>query len=191
MLIYLYGPDAYRRSQKLQEITKKFSDKHSAFSVHRFDLFEIDGLDRLKDFSTAQSFFDTAKFGIVHGIAEREPKEVDGFLGLADESQTMNLVVIADKLLPKVFKALTKESVIKQEFEALKSDQLAEFIKKESDSRGLKLDIGVSRGLAEKYAGDTWGLVNELDRLALGGSPSTVLREVDFFSSISSFSRLG
>ncbi len=191
MLIYLYGPDAYRRSQKLQEITKQFTDKHSALSVQRFDLGEADDLDRLKDFSTAQSLFDTAKFGIIYGIAEREPKEIENMLQLADQSKNMSLVVIADKLLPKAFKIFSKESVIKQGFEALASAQLSELIKKESDRRSLKLDPQVLRGLMEKYAGDTWGLVNEIDRLALGGSPQSVLKEVDFFSSINNFSRSG
>ncbi|MEK7640620.1 MAG: hypothetical protein AAB389_01335 [Patescibacteria group bacterium] len=191
MLIYLYGPDAYRRSQKLREITKQFTDKHSALSVKRFDLTEPEEMDHLKDFSTAQSLFDTAKFGIIYGISEREPKEVDNILKIADESKEMSLVVITDKALPKPFKIFSKESVVKQSFEALAPAQLSELIKKESDSRGLKLDAQVLRGLAEKYASDTWGLVNEIDRLALGGSHQDVLREVDFFSSLNAFARSG
>lgn len=191
MLIYLYGPDAYRRSQKLQEITKKFTDKHSALSVQRFDLAIPEDFDRLKDFSTAQSLFDSAKFGIVYGLAERTPKELENILKIADELSSMNLVLVAEKALPKTFKILSRSSVVQQNFDVLKPDQLGVFIKRECEDRGLKLNPEVVRSLAEQYASDTWGLVNELTRLSLGGSPQAVMRQTDFFSSLNILGRSG
>ncbi|MDO8467013.1 MAG: hypothetical protein Q7S83_02620 [bacterium] len=185
MLIYLYGPDAYRRQQKLKEITEKFTDKHGNSGLERFDLSMKGEVERLKDFSTTQSLFDSSKFGIVYEADEAEPKEVNNLLKIADGSKTISLAVVADKALPKTFKILSGAEVISQEFDNLESAQVSAFAKAEAQRRDFKLSDSLLQGLIWKYAKDTWGLVNEIERLALGGNPETVLREQDFFSAIS------
>ncbi len=185
MLIYLYGPDAYRRQQKLKEITEKFTDKHGNSGLERFDLSVKGEVERLKDFTTTQSLFDSSKFGIVYEANEAEPKEVNNLLKIADGSKTISLAVVAEKSLPKTFKILSGAEVISQEFDNLDPAHLGAFTKIEAQKQNFKLSDSLLQSLVWKYAKDTWGLVNEIERLALGGNPETVLREQDFFSAIS------
>lgn len=185
MLIYLYGPDAYRRQQKLKEITEKFTDKHGNSGLERFDLSVKGEIERLKDFTTTQSLFDSSKFGIVYEAGEAEPKEVSNLLKIADGSKTISLAVVAEKALPKTFKILSGAAVVSQEFDNLIPAQISTFTKVEAQKHDLKLSDSLLQSLVWKYAKDTWGLVNEIERLALGGNPETVLREQDFFSAIS------
>ncbi len=185
MIIYLYSPDAYRRQQKLKEITEKFTDKHGNSGLERFDLSVEGEIERLKDFTTTQSLFDSSKFGIIYEVGEAEPKEVNNLLKIADGSKTISLAVIAGKSLPKTFKILFGEEVVKQEFKNPEPAQLEAFARAEAKKRNFDLDAKLISNLVFRYATDTWGLVNEIERLALGGTPESVLREQDFFSAIS------
>lgn len=185
MLIYLYGPDAYRRQQKLKEITGKFTDKHGKSGLERFDLGVSGEIERLKAFTTTQSLFDSSKLGIIYEAGEAEPKSVNNLLKIADGSATINLAVVAEKALPKTFKILLGEEVVKQEFKNPVGAQLESFAKAEAKKHNFNPDAKLVSNLIFRYATDTWGLVNEIERLALGGDPEAVLREQDFFSAIS------
>lgn len=184
MLIYLYGPDAYRRQQKLKEELKKFADKHSDLSVQRFDLAEKDDLDKLKDFSTSQSLFDSSKFGIIYGVADREPKEIDYILKLADGSKVLHMAVIADKSLPKIFKSLHSESVKSFDFVLLDPVQQMSFIKKEIADRGAKISDKDLAVLLGNFPGDTWSIISEIEKITLGGKVEAVAGETGFFPAI-------
>lgn len=185
MLIYLYGPDAYRRQQKLKEITDKFVSEHGNSGLERFDLSIKGEAERLKDFATTQSLFDSSKFGVIYEAGEAEPKEVNNLLKIAEESKTIKLAVVATKALPKTFKILYSESVWAREFGDLSPIEISAFVRIEAKKRDFKLSDSLLQSLAWKYAKDTWGLVNEIERLALGGNPEAVLREQEFFSAIS------
>src|SRR3989344_8595504 len=147
MLIYLYGPDAYRRQQKLKEITGKFTDKHGNSGLERFDLSVKGEIERLKDFTTTQSLFDSSKFGIVYEANEAEPKEVNALLKIADGSKSISLAVVAEKALPKTFKILSGEAVISQEFDNPAPAQLSALAKAEGQKRDFKLPDALLRGL--------------------------------------------
>lgn len=185
MLIYLYGPDAYRRQQKLKEITDKFIKDHGNSGLERFDLSVKGEIERLKDFTTTQSLFDSSKLGVIYEANEAEPKEVNNLLKIADGSKTIGLAVVAEKALPKTFKIIYGKDVWARDFDNLSQAQLSTFAKEEARKRDFQLSDSLLQSLVWKYAKDTWGLVNEIERLALGGNPEAVLREQDFFSAIS------
>ncbi|MDP1719147.1 MAG: hypothetical protein Q8L24_01840, partial [bacterium] len=177
--------DAYRRQQKLKEITETFTGKHGNSGLERFDLSVKGEIERLKDFTTTQSLFDSSKLGIIYEVAEVDPpKAINELLKIADGSKTISLAVVAGKALPKTFKIIYGADVVSQEFSDLPAAQLSVFAKTEAQKQNFKLSDSLLQSLIWKYAKDTWGLVNEIERLALGGSPETVLREQDFFSAI-------
>ena len=73
MILYLYGPDAYQRREKLKWYLDKFKEKHSALTVESFDLSSSakasEDLSKLKEFATAQSLFENSKFGILNNLS--------------------------------------------------------------------------------------------------------------------------
>ncbi|MBI2024998.1 MAG: hypothetical protein HYT03_02865 [Candidatus Harrisonbacteria bacterium] len=184
MIIYLYGPDDYRRQEKLKEILAKYREKHSDLSVARFYLSEEEEFSRLKDFSTAQSLFDSSKFGILYDVNEIEPAAINPILELAAESKSLTLVISSVKKLPKEIKPLSKKDIKAQSFENLSPAGFLEFVKKEAADRKLNFNDNVLRAIAAGYAGNSWGLVTELDRLALGGAFDNPGSPYNFFGLI-------
>ena len=117
MIIYLYGPDSYRRQKKLKEIVTKYKQKHSAVTVERFDLGEESDLLQLRDFIKNQSLFDSFKLAIVSiGIGGNFGNDFAEFLKSQLESEKTILLLLADKELSKEFKFLLKKPVISQNF---------------------------------------------------------------------------
>lgn len=173
MIIYLYGPDAYRRQQKLNEILGKYKEKHSALSVARFDFTGKEELSKFKDFATAQSLFDTYKFGILYGAEEAEAKELNPILESILDSKTIIIALVAEKNLHNLT-ALGKKDVINQNFENLEGSALDVFVRAEAGKRGLKF--------SGEIPGDSWTIVTELDKMALGGSPEAVFGGYNFFN---------
>ena len=76
MIIYLYGPDSYRRQEKLKWYVEQFKTKHSGLSFEKFNFEEAGDLAKLKDFAVAQSLFDKTKLGIIHNAAATDPKKI-------------------------------------------------------------------------------------------------------------------
>lgn len=172
MIIFLYGPDSYRRQEKLKEIMAEYKGKHSSFSVESFNLEEAAGLDKLKDFTKAQSLFDKVKLGIINNgsFLEGAPqKEYIALLKENAESKEPTLVILENKKLTKDFNFLfdlNKPNLL-QEFENLSGGKLKVFLRKEAKKKSLALDWESENLLMQVYAGDTWGLVTELEKLSL------------------------
>lgn len=192
MIIYLYGPDAYRRQEKLKWYLDKFKEKHSALTVENFDLEDEKEVVKLKEFATAQSLFENSKFGVLNNLSEIDPKELEGVFKISIGSKILTLVISSEKDLAKDFKILkNKEGVVTEEFKIPTGAALTNFIKKAATERKLKLSPEHSSILAQNYQNDTWGLITELDKLALGGSPEAAIEGQDFFGLISQMQRLG
>lgn len=192
MIIYLYGPDSYRRQEKLNWYKEKFKEKHSALTVEHFDLAEPDELPRLKDFSTAQSLFDNFKFGVLDNVGEVEPKELDGVFKLSIDSKSLTLVISVEKKLPihqLADKALSSKSVIEHEFKTPTLPIFAKFLKEESAKRKMRISDSALNILAKTYLGDAWGAITELEKISLGGSIAPFSEEENFFSLISGLQR--
>ena len=179
MIIYLYGPDSYRKRKKLNEILEQYKEKHSALSVERFDLADSEELSKFKDFATAQSLFDDYKFGILFGAEEAEAKELNPVLESILDSKSVFVVLIAEKNLHNLT-ALGKKEVTSQNFENLSGSSLENFIKAEAAKRGLKISPPSVVNLAG--LGDSWAISTELDKMILGASPEAVFGAYNFFS---------
>ncbi len=182
MIIYFTGPDSYGRQQKLNWYLEKFREKHSALTVECFDLAVPEELSRLKDFATAQSLFDNFKFGVLENLAEAEPKEIEPILQLPLESRNLTIAVSAEKALPKEFKVLKGKSVIRHEFENSKPAELIAFVRSEANRRSVKMTPTLLENLTKNFQNDKWGLITEIEKLALGGSPEPFVGDHNFFA---------
>ena len=170
MLILLYGPDSYRRQQKLKSIIGEYKDKHSGFSVERFYLERRDEFPKLKDFSKNRSLFDAVKLGVISGLSNLEAKEKKELLAILKgnlENKDVVILIDEDKKPSKEFNFLLKKPTLFQEFKLLAGTQLRKFLQVTASERNLKLDRASQDLLVQVYEGNIWGLVTELDKLAL------------------------
>ena len=151
MIIFLYGPDSYRRQQKQREIIEKYKAKHSALTIDRFDLDEEGAPDRLKEFLEARSLFGGKKLAIISGW--------DDQAAVLDDESLVLLVSTEKGDPPKGAKG--------EEFKNLEGAAWEKFINQQAVSRQLTLSPQVINGLVTAYQGDSWGLITELDQLTL------------------------
>jgi len=187
MVIYLYGPDSYRRREKIKSITAEYQKKHSDLTIQSFFIVDEakaeNEIGRLKDFVTAQSLFSIGgkKFGIC--VIEEAP-ETAAFPKLLKEfidSETTTLLVSAQKKLPAAYKFLLDKPVLSQAFDELSAVELTAFIKKEAEKRGAALWPAAVSTLINRYGGDTWGIITELEVLSLGGKLEDAAASPEFF----------
>jgi len=179
MLIYLYGADTYRRGKKLQEIVTAYSKKHGGESQGIFYMDEKDSLAKLSNFLESQSLFDVAKLAVVYG-ADEEPKSAALIKKFLEDKKT-TIVVLSLKKLPKEFAFLLKKPALAQEFSVLEATELYTFIKTEAKERNITLTSDILASLSNIFQSDTWGIVTELEKIALGGSIEQKMSTPAFF----------
>lgn len=179
MVIYLFGPDSYRRGEKLKEIVAEYEKKHSRLTVDRFDLEEEGAKENLAEFLASTSLFEPTKLAVVSGLETADKKFGDS-LKLCLEDKNTTLVIVADKKLGKDFAWLQKAKLA-QEFENLEGSQYFTWAEKQGEKFGTKLPSATLRALTEAFAGDSWGLVTELEKISLGGKFEGGLDIPEFF----------
>ncbi len=166
MIIFLYGPDDYRRVQKKKEIIAEFIKKHSNLGLGVFDLEEEGATEWFAEFARSQSIFETAKLAVLENAFELDPAKLAKLSKpLAVEKGTTVLLAEKDKPV-KVLSFLTTKPVLAQEFKALAGPELASFAIEEAKKLDLKLAPPAAQFLATVYAGQSWALVTELQKLS-------------------------
>ncbi len=172
MIIFLYGPDDYRRQQKKRELAAEFVKKRSAAGLEFFDLERGAVSEDLLAFLENQSIFEEAKLAVVEHAFEVPAAALAKFLKpfLAAKNTTL-LLVEKDKPV-KALAFLLEKPAVAQKFETLAGVPWTGFVKAEAKQREVKLTDAAAEFLAAVYQGDTWGLVTELDKLS-GFIPST------------------
>ncbi len=171
MIIFLYGPDSYRRLQKQLELQEAYREKKGNLSKEHFDIEEEGAVQAFKDFMANRSMFGDAKFAVVENIYEAAgDKQFREILKNELESETSVVLINAEGKPPAALKFLLEKPVKSQSFEALKGSVLDHFISKEAAQRGLKLPASIVGSLQEMFQSDTWGIVTELDKMMLTGN---------------------
>lgn len=180
MIIFLYGPDDYRRAQKKKDLAAEFLKKRSEQGVGSFDLAESEGLAELHEFLGNQQLFGSAKFVTVHNAFEVDPAQLAKIVRPFADSKT-ETILISEKGKPvKELAFLLKKPVIVQEFKNLSGALLERFVLDEAKKNGLALDAAAARHLAAVFAGDSWGLSTEIQKLAVF-APKIAKRDLDDF----------
>ena len=168
MTIYLFGPDSYRRQEKLKEIADNYRQKHSFFSENIFSLEKEGELDRLVDYSGQTALFSSKKMAVILNSSELKVDELKRFEKLLKANignEDLILILSNDKELPKDFSFLLGKPTIHQEFLNLSESKLEFFINQEAKKRALSFHPRAITFLANAFKNNSWGLITELDRL--------------------------
>ncbi len=170
MIVFLYGPDAYRRRKKRDEIIAAYRQKHSALASERFDLSLEDDFWKFRDFIASHSLFERAKLAVLSGLFENNrAEELREILKAAAADKETTLLISENGKPPRGFVFLLSGSLV-QEFKELEPAQAAFFIKKEAAEKGVALEEKGAEFLREICGGDAWRITNELEKLSLRGS---------------------
>ncbi len=190
MIVYLFGPDSYRRQQKLNEIVRNYQEKHSVFTIDYFNLENPDEFFRLKDFCLQQSIFDFKKMAVVKNIFDLNGdllKELKILFKNGAKSENLIFIVSEEKETPKDFEFLFEKPVIYQEFKNLSGEKLEFFVNKEAKERKLNLAPAAARLLAMLFQGDAWRLITELEKLEFLSRDGQIIEINDLGKVISYF----
>ncbi len=171
MIIFLYGPDDYRRSEKKRSIIAEFSKKRLEIGVGIFDLEEKTALENLGEFLKTQSIFESAKLAVLENAFELDAPKLAKLLKPFIEEKNIT-VLVAEKDKPvKALAFLLEKPAISQKFDALAGAEWSAFIRAEAKKNGAELTPAAVQFLGAVYEGNTWGLVTELQKLAGLGTP--------------------
>lgn len=207
MILFLYGPDDYRRRAKREGVIAEFIKKHGPAGLGRFDVEE--GIDPIAAFLLNQSIFAPVRLLVLSNAFASEDKGLPSLLEryASDPSTTILLSESAKPPKPWSFllaksKGKAKPVILAQSFDLLKGTEWDAFIRSEAATRELSFTAPAFRLLSAAYSGDSWRLVTELDKLSLLGKRSlsesdlsdlALELEPDFWTFVNSFrsSRLG
>src|SRR5581483_2760574 len=132
MIIFLYGPDEYRRREKKRELIAEFTKKRSDLGLATFDLAAAGALDRFEEFSRSRSLFDPAKLAIFENAFELAAAELAKLLQpfIADKGIT---ILVSEREKPvKALAFLLEKPTVAQKFENLTGAEWLQFLAAEA-----------------------------------------------------------
>ncbi|MEK7465543.1 MAG: hypothetical protein AAB631_02085 [Patescibacteria group bacterium] len=181
MIIYLYGPDSYRRARKLHELVVEYRGKNKETDIFEADLEKNpDHWTNVRDFLEQPSMFADSKLAILRGaneVPERDEKEWIKTLKKELESVTIFVIAVDQAKPRKAFQFLTKPPTRAQEFPELVGVALSEFIKKECSTYGVVLSPDAFRFFADAIQNGVergWTVVRALQKTELAHFPAPV-----------------
>jgi DNA polymerase III delta subunit len=167
MIIFLSGPDDYRRLQKKRELIAEFRKKRSELGLGFFDAATKGWRDTFEEFSRTQSLFDPAKLAVLENIFEEmEAKPLAAFLKPFVEDKSITLLLAEREKPVKALSFLLEKPVISQKFENLEGAEWVGWIAAEAKKLGITLAPTATQFLATVYAGNSWALATELQKLS-------------------------
>ena len=169
MIIYLYGPDSYRRQEKLNEYIERYKEKYAS-GAGFFYLDKEDDLARFKDFCKSQSLFESSKLGVVFNFSDLEKaglKEFNSLIKENSKNKDLTLILNGDKKPTKDFSFLLKEPVISHNFDLLEGLELKKFLDAEIEKRKIELDQKSRDLILSGLNNNTWEIVSALEKLSL------------------------
>ena len=180
MIIFLYGPDDYRRAESKKEIIARSEKNHKGARPSVFDLEDKNNIDSFESFIRNQPIFETSKSAILENAFEMDSSALAKLLKPLVTDKNTNVLLSERKKPVKELNFLLNDPVKVLEFENLEGSDLLAFIKKESKTLGLALDAAATRFLAGVYEGDLWALATELQKIA-SFKLSVTLEDLDSF----------
>jgi DNA polymerase III delta subunit len=171
MIIYLYGPDSYRRKRKLDELVSEYRKKQGESDIFSADLGEEpEKWEAVRDFLNQPSMFVDSKVAVIKGGGTVEEKEWRKVVkGQADTPKTFLLISDDDKP-KKDFAFLLEKPVQSQFFAKLEGRLLEAFLYQEAGKRVLTFEPEAWRYLNQylnEEGESAWRGINELDKLVL------------------------
>ena len=180
MIIFLYGPDDYRRHKTKEEIAAKSEKNHRGAKPSVFNMEDKDGTDNFEAFIKNQPIFETSKSAIIENAYVADSAVLAKLLKLLIADKNTN-VLLSERKKPLVgLSFLFKDPVKVLEFNNLTGSELIAFIKAEAKNIGISIDEDAARFLGGVYGGDSWALVTEIQKLASFKS-SITRKDLDVF----------
>jgi len=171
MVIFLYGPDSYRRDRKKRFYIDEFAKKYSAHGIEHVSL-DAGGTAPLEMAARSRSLFEPAKLVVVSDFSEVKPKSLQAALQPFLKDKQLNVLLLAEKKPVKALEFLLKPPATSAAFEHLEGAAWNKFVKEEAAAQKANLDASALALLAKTYEKDSWGLVTELQKLS--GSDRTL-----------------
>ncbi len=170
MIILLYGPNSYLRQKKLREILTQFKKKNGGLGWESFDLSEKDSAAALMDFCRSRTLFSTKRLAVATNVFSSDDKQIKNFLkeGVTEDEDAVLVLNEANKP-PAAYKFLLSKAQLSQEFGDLEDKEVDVLIKKEAGERGVVVNKELATELKDKWGSDLWGMVTDIEVLALGG----------------------
>ncbi len=188
MIYFFYGADSFRIRQKVNEIIVKYKAKHqSGLNFGRFDFSEEESFDKFKNFIESYSMFAEKKLAIVENLFEALAGLKEDFLAFMERGDILKteerFVVVAQEMklnedrkkkekyvfkddsAKNLFKKLTIGLIDQEEFDFLTGAKLENWIKKEIQKSGGKIEALATKKLAAFVGPDLWQMRNEVSKL--------------------------
>ena len=199
MIIFLYGKDSYRRQKRANFFIEEYRKKYSNLSLDYFDLDPStssrlregfggqagqDEFSRLKEFSRQLMIFsalggsalggDNKKMAVLKNAFVFDLKELKEFLKVNLSAEDLTILLSEEDASPEELKTLLKKAFLVEKFDYLKGDEWLSFIQKEANRRKISFTSQAVYFLARIFNGDSWGMINELDKAVLLNKKSAI-----------------
>ncbi len=184
MIIYLVGPDSYRRGIKLRELIRQYKEKNKEIDLLDVDLEEDPTKwEGIRDFLNQPSMFVDKKIAVVResgavpvGAGSKEwVKTLKAFLDTPD-----TFVVISDHEGPRKEFQFLMDVKEYQEFNELEGRMLEMFVRKEAQVRGVTFAPSALEYFLRHLfwvESRSWTAINEIGILALAGFKGSVSQD--------------
>jgi len=154
MIYLLHGEDSFRSKRKLDEIVKEYQGQKTGFN-----LVFMDSLDGLQDKVKQISIFKENRLIVLRNVFS------DRFLAMVkDLTRSEDIIIVYEDSAVK--KADVKSIKNVQEFKRLSPVQMLEWIKQEFQRFNCSFDADVPQLLFSRTGNDSWGIANEIMKLA-------------------------
>ena len=168
MIIFLYGPDTYRSRQKLSKIIAQYKEIHkSGLNLKYFDCININFQDFNSGVRQIPMFEEKKMFILTNSFSNSEFKEQFKKEGRYFV-KSKNIIVIYEEgqvLKRDSFFVFLKKQAKTQEFKLLKGVSLKNWVKKEFEEAGVKVEDRVLDKLIFFVGNNLWQMANEIKKL--------------------------
>ncbi len=181
MVIYLYGPDSYRRKTKLDSLLSEYKKKYPSVDVFSADFDDApEDWEGVRDFLNQPSMFVDSKIAIVKHPQEVKEKAWRETLKKFLKNEKVFVLLSDGKNPLKDFQFLLEAPSKAQEFKTLDGRLLEMFVRGEAKARGIAFAPDALLPFVryiESGEERSWNAVAELDKLALLSADAPVTKE--------------
>ncbi len=170
MIIFLYGQDSYRVTQKLKELVSAYKAKNpSGLNFISLD-FPENNLDDLKGNLISNSLIPEKKLIVVKNIFKINHESLTDFLKEKNIDSDQNVILIAVGFgaadnKNELFKYLTKKPNLAERFEYLKPYEIKNWVKNSLRRSGIEIAGEALDFLIVNYGSNLWRLDCEIKKL--------------------------
>jgi len=181
VIVHLYGPDSYRRLEKLRALVAEYRAKYPAADVPTYDLEEDpEAWKSAREFLQQPSMFSDTRAAVVRESGAADEKPWRDFLKTLIAPKNPVLFLSDTDAPKKNFSFLAGDAVWHQEFGELSGRTLETFLKKEADAKGVMFGPAAWHAFFEAVGADpepSWRGIRELEKLSFSGFPKPLSRE--------------